>query len=88
MLLPKNMSKKVSCVVYPIVCSLHGFLFGILYAPAEALFFDLSFSETLIWIANGTLYDSIHGISNFFVGFLIVPFSELLIKLSKRIRII
>ena len=88
MLLPKNMPKKVSCVVYPIICSLHGFLFGILYAPAEALFFNLSFSETLIWIANGALFDAIHGISNFFVGFLILPFSELLIKLSKRIRII
>ena len=88
MLLPKNMPKKVNYVVYPIVCSLHGFLFGILYAPAEALFFNLSFSETLLWIANGAVFDAIHGVSNFFVGFLIVPFSELLIKLSKRIRII
>ena len=88
MLLPKNMSKRVRCVVYPILCSLHGFLFGILYAPAEALFFNLTFNETLIWIANGVLFDVIHGISNFFVGFLIVPFSELLIKLSKKIRIL
>ena len=88
MLLPKNMPKKASCVVYPVVCSLHGFLFGILYAPAEALFFNLTFNETLIWIANGALFDAIHGVSNFFVGLLIVPFSELLIRLSKQIRII
>ena len=88
MILPKNMPKKVSFVVYPVVCSLHGFLFGILYAPAEALFFNLSFEQTLIWIANGATFDAIHGVSNFVVGFLIIPFSELLIKLSKRIKII
>ena len=31
MLLPKNMPKKVSFIVYSVICSAHGFLFGILY---------------------------------------------------------
>ena len=88
MLLPRNMPKKVGCVVYPIVCSLHGFLFGLLYAPAQALFFNLNFNEAILWVSSGAVFDVIHGVSNFFVGFLIIPLSELLIKLSKRIRII
>ena len=39
MLLPKNMPKEIAPVVYMIVCSLHGFLFGIMYAPAQAIMF-------------------------------------------------
>ena len=30
MLLPRQMSKKVAYIVYPTVCALHGFMFGIL----------------------------------------------------------
>ncbi len=30
MLLPKNMPRRVALIVYPAVCSLHGFLFGVL----------------------------------------------------------
>ena len=88
MLLPKRMPKWLCLVVYPIVCSLHGFAFGILYAPAEALFFGLNFQETIAWIASGVVFDTIHGISNFIVGFLIVPFADLLRKLSRKQGII
>ena len=88
MLLPARMPKWLATGVYPVVCSLHGFLFGILYAPAQALFFNLSFKETLIWISTGAVFDIIHGISNFAVGLLILPFTTLLTKLSKRSGII
>ena len=87
MILPKRMPKWLCFVVYPIICSLHGFAFGILYAPAQALLFGLNFQNTLVWISWGLPYDIIHGISNFFVGFLIVPFSELLIKLARKSNI-
>lgn len=87
MLLPKKMPRKLSLVVYPVVCSLHGFAFGILYAPAQALFFNLNFEETVAWVATGAVFDVVHGISNFFVGFLIIPFSELLKKLAKKSNI-
>ncbi len=73
MLLPKKMPKKVAPIVYMVVCSLHGFLFGILYAPAQALFFGLDFKGMLTWIASGAMFDAIHGISNFICGTLIVP---------------
>ena len=84
MILPKKMPKWLSCVVYPVVCSLYGFSFGILYAPGEALFFGLDWNGMLGWITAGAVFDVIHGISNFIVGLLIVPFTELLTKLSKK----
>lgn len=84
MLLPKRMPKWLASAVYPVVCSLHGFAFGILYAPAQAMFFGLNFEETLLWISTGAVFDIIHGVSNFATGLLIVPFAALLQKLSKK----
>ena len=83
MLLPQSMPKKVAAVVYPVICALHGFLFGILYAPAQALLFGLNFEQTLAWIATGALFDGIHGVSNFAVGLLVLPLSELVKRLNK-----
>lgn len=73
MLLPKNMPKKIAPIVYMVVCSLHGFLYGILYAPAQALLFGLDFKGTIAWIAAGFPFDITHGISNFLCGILIIP---------------
>ena len=78
MLLPKKMPKKIAPIVYMVVCALHGFGFGILYAPAQALIFGLSFEAMLAWIASGFPFDVIHGISNFFCGMLIVPIVSVL----------
>ena len=41
MLLPKNMPAKIKPLVYMLVCSAHGFLFGTLYAPAQAILYGL-----------------------------------------------
>lgn len=84
MLLPKNMPKKIACVVYPAVCCLHGLAFGVLYAPVQALMFGFDFQQTLVWIAAGLPFDIIHGVGNLVTGLLIVPLSELLGKLAKR----
>ena len=84
MLLPKNMPRKLAYIVYPIVCALHGLAFGVLYAPAQALFFGLDFEQTLVWIAAGFSFDLIHAVGNFVLGFLIIPVSELLRKLSRK----
>lgn len=73
MLLPKNMSKKMQTIVYMIVCAAHGFLYGTLYAPAQALLYGLSFKGMIAWIIAGLPWDCIHGISNFFCGILIMP---------------
>ena len=84
MLFPKRMPKKVKCVVFPIICAIHGFAFGMLYSPAQALMFGMSFEQTVAWIIAGIPFDIIHGVGNFFAGLLIVPLSELLEKLIKN----
>lgn len=73
MLLPRHMAPWVATPVYMTVCALHGFLFGTLYAPAQAIFFGLDFKATIAWILAGLPYDILHGTSNFFCGLLITP---------------
>lgn len=84
MLIPRNLPFKIKSVVYPIICGLHGILFGILYAPAQALFFGLDFKQTIAWIVAGFPFDITHGISNVFAGILVLPLSDLLIKITKK----
>ncbi len=73
MLLPAKISPKIQPLVYMIVCAAHGFLYGTLYAPAQALLYGLSFKGMIAWIIAGFPFDCIHGVSNFFCGILIVP---------------
>lgn len=84
MLLPRRMPTKVKCVVYPVICCLHGLAFGTLYAPAQTLMFGLNLEQTIAWIVAGLPWDLIHGIGNLIAGMLIVPLSALLLKLVKR----
>ncbi len=84
MLLPQNMPKRVAYAVYSAVCALHGFAFGILYAPAQALMFGLDLSGTVAWIIAGFPFDIIHGISNIFTGLLVIPLSDLIKRLMSR----
>lgn len=83
MLLPKKLPQKIRPVVYMVVCALHGFAFGVLYAPVQALMFGLSLKGTIAWIAAGLPFDFIHGVSNFFCGILIVPMISVL-RLAER----
>ena len=57
MLLPRSMPKKIAPVVYMAVCATHGFLYGVLYAPAQAVLFghthqDLCRQEDGMWVVN------------------------------------
>lgn len=85
MLLPKNMPKKIKPIVYMTVCAAHGFLFGTLYAPAQAILYGLDFQAMVAWIVAGLPWDCIHGVSNFFCGILIMPIVSLLTKLENYI---
>ena len=78
MLLPKEMPRTAKCIVYPAVCCLHGLLFGVLYAPVQALAFGLNLTQAVAWVAAGMPFDLLHGIGNLFAGMLILPLSELL----------
>ena len=84
MLLPRRMPDAVKQILYPLICGLHGFAFGVLYAPAQAIMFNLDFRGMLAWISAGLPFDVIHGIGNCFAGILILPLSNLLLRLSKN----
>lgn len=83
MLLPKQMPKKIRPLVYMVVCAMHGFLFGTLYAPAQALLYGLSFEGMIAWIIAGLPWDFIHGVSNFICGLLIMPIVSILRRLER-----
>lgn len=84
LLIPKSLNKKILTPVYMCVCALHGFLYGTLYAPAQALMFGMNFKAMCSWIIAGLPFDAIHGISNFFVGSLVYPLSKTLGKACKQ----
>lgn len=83
MLLPRRMPRWLACVVYPLVCGLHGLAFGALCAPMQALFFQLNWDMTVAWVIAGLPFDAIHGVGNLLVGMLIVPLTELMKKLTR-----
>ena len=84
MLLPKKMPRGIAAVALPLICALHGFAFGALYAPAQALMFGMNAKQTLAWIISGLPFDLLHGIGNFAAGLMILPLSGLLKKLIQR----
>lgn len=85
MLMPTEMSKGKCMIIYPTVCALHGLLFGVLYAPAQALMFSFSFDQTITWIISGLAMDVVHCAGNFVAGMLIYPLSVMLKKLNRKV---
>lgn len=86
MLLPKRMPKVVAPIVYIVVAGCHGFLYGTLYAPAQALMFGLDFNGMVAWIIAGIPFDVTHGIGNIIGGLLIVPIVSV-IRLAERTHV-
>ena len=79
----KTKGAKLCPVAYMCVCAAHGFLYGVLYAPVQALLFGLSFEGMVAWIMAGLPFDITHGISNFCCGLLIMPIVTAL-KMAER----
>ena len=86
MLIPRSAPRWLRCVLYPLITGLHGFLFGALYAPAQALIFGLDFRGMIAWIIAGLPFDLIHALGNLAAGLLVYPLSELTATLLKRTR--
>ena len=80
MLIPKNSSDKVKFIFSIVFCSLHGILFGTMYAPLQAFMFGLSFNGMISWIVAGIPFDVIHMCGNFAMSFLIIPLYKILKK--------
>ena len=74
--------QRTKFVLYLIICGLHGLCFGILYAPAYALMFGLSFDAMIAWIVTGFPFDIIHAAGNVAAGTLIIPLLSLVRKLD------
>ncbi len=85
MLIPQKLSQRVKTILYIAVCALHGFLFSVLYAPAQALFFGYNLNQTIVWIITGFIYaDWLHGTANLVLGILIIyPFINILKNTDK-----
>ncbi len=84
MLIPRRLPEHWRTVLYVTACAAHGYLFGILYSPAQALLFGLDWQGMLTWIAMGLPFDLIHGTANLVVGgLLIFPLNQLILRLRK-----
>ena len=83
MLLPRRMPTWLAAVVFPAVCALHGFSYGVLCAPMQALFYRLTWEGTVAWVVSGLPFDVTHGIGNLLTGLLIIPLVNLLKRLDR-----
>ena len=84
MLIPKKLPEKTKNILYVTFCGLHGFLFGTLYLPANALMFGFTFEQSVAWWLKSLPYDFIHGVSNLCVGLIIIPMVHILQRLNKN----
>lgn len=82
LLIPRKIPPKYSWLLYILVCGAHGFLFGTLYAPAQALMYGLNFEGMIAWIIAGIPFDITHGLSNIICGVLIMPIVNALKKVK------
>ena len=86
MLIPRGIPRSIASVIYPLICGIHGFAFGMLYAPAQALMFGMNAKQMLAWIIAGLPMDLIHGLGNLATGLLILPLVTLLNRLVANQR--
>ncbi len=87
MLIPQKLPQNIKYILYVAVCALHGFMFGILYAPAQALLFGLDFKGTLAWITAGFYFDMLHGIGNLVLGSLLIyPMTKIIKQTDKYVK--
>ena len=84
MLLPQNVPEKWKPLMYMSVSAAHGYLYGTLYAPAQALLFGLDFHGMITWIIAGLPWDFVHGTSNFLCGVLIYPLVNILQRIERH----
>lgn len=83
MLLPKDMPKKVAMITYMIAAGAHGFLYGTMYLPFQAIMFGFDFKQCIAWLSTGLPWDLVHGVSNVLVSTLTLPIISILKKCVK-----
>ena len=83
MLLPRRAPAWLLTPLCMLLGGLHGILYGVLYAPAQAFFFHYDLQMTIAWILSGALFDILHAIGNFAACTLTMPLVKLLLRLEK-----
>lgn len=86
MLVPRRLNFVLAAAIYSALCALHGFAYGALYAPAQAIMFGLDFDAMVAWIISGLTFDFIHGIGNLAASVIIMPMTEVLCRLEHKQR--
>lgn len=81
LMLPRRLPDVYAAILYSVVCALFGLAFGTLYAPWQALMYNLSFEKTITWIVAGLPWDSMHALGNLAASVLILP----LVRLIRRV---
>ena len=84
LLLPRRMPRPIAFVVFILLGACHGMAYGILYAPAQALFFGLDFKTTVAWVLSGAPFDILHAVGNAAACTLALPLIRLLSHLEHK----
>ena len=89
MLVPKRLPEKARYVIYTVLCTLHGFAFGLLYLPVQTIY-SSDINYLISWWSWGFVTaDIYHGIGNCIFGILLIfPLSKLLLKLENKIKVV
>jgi len=77
-----QMNQKVRVSLYMVICTMHGLLFGIMYAPAQMIMFGMSFQGIVAWVIAGFPFDVLHGMGNLASSSLILPLVAILKRMS------
>lgn len=73
MLVPRRLPKMGYLAVLVALCGLHSLLFGMLYAPAQAVMFRMYGDALLAWIWTGLVFDVIPAAVNLALAAVLVP---------------
>lgn len=84
MLIPCRLSPRWRVPLYMVICALHGFAFGVLYAPLQMFAFNFTPEMTVKWIIAGLPFDFIHGSFNFVAAMLVLPVSRALELVERK----
>lgn len=86
LLIPRKAPKWAITLLSMLIGGVHGILYGVLYAPAQAFFFKMDFQTTVAWVLSGTVFDILHAVGNVAACALTVPLFLLLSRLEKQVR--
>lgn len=85
-LVPRRLPNAAKAVIYPALCALHGLSYGFLcgFSQVPIYYGGFTVAKLLAYTASGFWFDVLHAVGNLGFGMLVLPLSELLLRLEKR----